>query len=64
MTVGELKKKLIGIDDNIKVGGAGHFGELLDCYFAEVRPVYNSMMDDIEEVIFCISILDAGDEPN
>jgi hypothetical protein len=64
MTVGEIKQKLIGIDDNMKVGGAGHFGELLECYFAEVRPVHKSRMDDSEEIIFCISIVNAGDEPN
>jgi hypothetical protein len=30
MTVGELKKKLVGIDDNKRIGGSDWFGEILE----------------------------------
>ena len=52
------------LDDNMKVGGSGHFGEFLECWDTEVRTVTKSRMNDEKEVIFSISIEDAGDEPD
>lgn len=52
------------LDDNIKIGGSGHFGEFLDCWDAEVRTVSKGRFSDEKEVIFSISIEDAGDEPD
>jgi hypothetical protein len=64
MNIKELKEKIKNLDDDMKVGGTGHFGELLECYYAEVRPVYKEYGGNEEEIIFCLSIVDAGDEPN
>ena len=30
MTVGELKEELNYFDDELEIGGSGHFGEILD----------------------------------
>jgi len=62
MTIKELKEKIMFLDDNMKVGGSGHFGEFLECWDAEVRTVSKGMFSDDKEVIFSISIEDAGDE--
>lgn len=64
MTIKELKEKIAFLDDDMKVGGSGHFGEFLECWDAEVRTVTKSMMDSEKEVIFSISIEDAGDAPD
>ena len=32
MTVKELKQKLNGFEDELIIGGSGHFGEILDIY--------------------------------
>jgi hypothetical protein len=64
MTIKELKEKIMFLDDNMKIGGSGHFGEFLECYDAKVINVFKSIMDDEKEVIFAISIEDAGDEPD
>lgn len=64
MTIKELKEKIMFLDENMKVGGSGHFGEFLGCLDAEVRTVTKSRMNDEKEVIFSISIEDAGDEPD
>ena len=63
MTIKELKEKIMFLDDNMKVGGSGHFGEFLECWYAEVRTVTKSRMNDEKEVIFSISIEDAGENP-
>jgi hypothetical protein len=64
MNIKELKEKIKNLDDDMKVGGAGHFGEFLECDNASIREVHQSMFDSSKEVIFCISIEDAGDEPD
>jgi hypothetical protein len=64
MTIKELKEKIIFLDDHMKVGGSGHFGEFLECWDAEVRTVTKSQMSDEQEVVFSISIQDAGEEPD
>ncbi len=56
MTIKELKEKIAFLDDDMKVGSSGHFGEFLECWDAEVRTVTKSMMDSEKEVIFSISI--------
>ena len=64
MTIKELKEKIMFLDDNMKVGGSGHFGEFLECLDAEVRTVSKSRFSDEKKVIFSISIEDAGDKPD
>lgn len=64
MTIKELKEKIMFLDDDMKVGGLGYFGEFLECLDAEVRTVTKSKIDNDKEVIFSISIEGAGDEPN
>ena len=64
MNIKELKEKIMFLDDDMKVGGSGYFGEFLECWDAEVRTVTKSRMNDEKEVIFSISIEDAGDEPD
>jgi len=64
MTIIELKEKIMFLDDNMKVGGSGHFGEFLECWDADVITVTKSLMDNEKEVIFSISIENAGDEPD
>jgi hypothetical protein len=64
MTVKELKEKLMFLDDNMKIGGSGHFGEFLECWDAGVITVTKGRFSDEKEVIFSISIEDAGDEPD
>ena len=64
MTIKELKEKILFLPDNMKVGGSGHFGEFLECWDAEVITVSNSIHSAEKEVIFSISIEDAGDEPD
>jgi hypothetical protein len=64
MTIRELKEKIMFLDDDMRVGGSGHFGEFLQCWDVEVRTVTKSRIDKKDEVIFCISIEDAGDEPD
>ena len=64
MTIKELKEKIALLDDDMKVGGSGHFGEFLECWGVGVTTVTKSRMNKEKEVIFSISIEDAGDEPD
>lgn len=64
MTVKELKEKIMFLDDDMKVGGFGHFGEFLDCWGAGVTTVTKGRFSTEKEKIFSISIEDAGDEPD
>ena len=64
MTIKELKEKIMFLDDTMEVGGSGHFGEFLECWDAAVRTVSKRRFSDEKEVIFSISIEDAGDEPD
>lgn len=63
MTIKELKEKIMFLDDDMKVGGSGHFGEYLECWDAEATTVTKSRTDGEKEVIFSITIEDAGEEP-
>jgi len=63
MTIKELKEKIALLDDDMKVGGSGHFGEFLECWDTGVTTT-KSRRDHEKEVIFSISIEDAGDEPD
>lgn len=64
MTIKDLKDKIMFLDDDMKVGGVGYCGEFLECLDTEVTTVTKSRMDNEKEVIFSISIEDAGDEPD
>lgn len=64
MTIKELKEKIANLDDNMKVGGSGHFGEFLEFWSAGVTTVTKSRRNKETEVIFSISIEHAGDEPD
>jgi len=41
MTIKELKEKIALLDDDMKVGGSGHFGEFLECWDTGVTTVLN-----------------------
>jgi hypothetical protein len=58
MKVGELKKILADMDDNMEVGGSGHFGECLEVY--SVHLSYSNHRDKFVE----IEMESAGDEPD
>jgi hypothetical protein len=64
MTIKKLKELIANLDDNMKVGGSGHFGEFLECWSAGVMTVTKSRRDKEKEEIFSISIEHAGDEPD
>ncbi len=63
MTIKELKEIISDLDDNMKLGGSGHFGEYLDCYGVFVREVSDKRFGENREKILCIEIESAGDEP-
>jgi hypothetical protein len=64
MTIKELKERIKDLDDNMKVGDAGHFGEFLECWGTHVRKVYKKKFSKEEELVFCIGIQNAGEEPD
>lgn len=64
MTIKELKEKIMFLDDDMKVGCSGHYGEFLDCLYADVKTVSKDKFSDDTEVIFCIYNEDAGIEPD
>lgn len=64
MTVKDLKEKIMFLDDAMRIGGAGHFGEFLECWDIEVRTVTKGIATSETETILCVSIEDAGDEPD
>lgn len=55
-TIKDLKEKIAFIDDNMRIGGSGHFGEFLECVDIEVRTVTKSMFNPDTETILCITI--------
>lgn len=63
MTVKELKEKIWYLDDNIKVGACGYFGEYLECFNAELETVFKDSNSNEKEVIFSITIESKGNEP-
>lgn len=62
MTITELKEKIKYLDDDMKVGGLGHFGEFLECWDARVRVA--SIKGKKIEDFFSISIENAGPDPD
>jgi hypothetical protein len=67
MTVGELKKIIQDLDDNMKIGGAGHFGEYLECLDVKVREVSAKKgwkITDERVKILSFTIEDPGEEPD
>ena len=63
MIVKDLKDRIQFLDDNMVIGGSGHFGEFLDVYDIEVRTITKGRFSDDKETILCISMESAGDEP-
>ena len=61
ITIKDLKKIIENLPDEMKVGGSGHFGELLECYSINPTKVTINYM---KEEILCIVIENAGEEPN
>lgn len=55
MKVKELIEKLKGLDEEMEVGGSGHFGELLEIYGVCKYDVYDYVTLDMES---------AGDDPD
>lgn len=65
MNIKDLKQKIMNLDDNMIVGGSGHFGEFLECFDASLTTVSMSKSDyNQKQIIFCISIESAGEEPD
>jgi hypothetical protein len=64
MTIKELKEKIMFLNDDMEVGGSGHFGEFLECWEAKVRTVNRSIRNHEKKEIFFISIENYGDEPD
>ena len=64
MTIKELKEIIKELPDDMKVGGSGHFGEYLECWDIATTIVSKGRFGDIKEQILCVSIEDAGDEPD
>ncbi len=64
MTIKELKDIIKELPDDMKVGGSGHFGEYLECWDITITTVSKGRFGDIKEQILCVSIEDAGDEPD
>lgn len=59
MTVKELKKIIEKLPDTMRVGGIGHFGEIL-----EITSIIKHNMLFDKETILWIQIEDAGEEPD
>ena len=57
-------EKIKFLDDDMKIGCSGHFGEFLECWGAGVTTVTKSRFSSEKEVIFSIEIESAGDEPD
>jgi len=71
VTIKELKNKIKHLDENMLVGGAGWFGEFLECEFAEVKTLSKKEFalspkekDEDKITIFCIDLEYAGEEPD
>lgn len=68
MTVGELKKIINNLDDNMRIGGSGHFGEYLECLHVNVEEVYLSKSEwkkkSQKEKILSFLIENPGEEPD
>ncbi len=64
MTIKELKEKIKELPDDMKIGASGHFGEYLECWDITTTIVTKGRFGDGKEEILCISIEDAGDEPD
>lgn len=67
MTIKELKEKIAHLDDDMKVGGIGHYGEYLDCLNVGVMEALTTKFpwwNAEKELIFHISLESAGEEPN
>ena len=54
MTVAELKQKLNEFDEDLEIGGWGHFGEYLEIY----------SVHKADEGFVVLSIESAGEEPD
>lgn len=64
MNIGELKKIIKDLPDNMLIGGSGHYGEFLKCYTPNVKKVSENWKSNKEIEIFCISLEDSGHEPD
>ena len=64
MTIKELKEKIIELPDDMEIGGYGHFGEYLECWDITTTTVTKGRFGNDKKEILCISIEDAGDEPD
>lgn len=64
MTVLDLKKIIANLPDDMQVGDSGHFGEKLECYYAQVMDVRTSLSDNTLLKMLCINIESPGDEPD
>ena len=65
MKVKELIEKLKSFDENLEVGGSGHFGELLEIYDVDLSTMnyLDSNRNPLPKFV-AISMEGAGDEPD
>ena len=64
MNVGELKKIIENLPDDMPVGSSGHFGEFLECYSARQTNVSLSRRSSIVISILAIDMEDKGPDPD
>lgn len=68
MTIKDLRQIIEGLPDDLEVGGAGHFGEMLKCLDIYIREVIININDNPRiwqsKSILCITLEDAGEEPD
>ena len=64
MNIKELKEIIKELPDDMEIGGSGHFGEFLECWDVVKTTVSKSRLSGDKKEILCISIEDAGEEPD
>ena len=68
-TIGELRKIIEELPDDMEVAGRGHFGEKLECEYIEAGVVSVEVQDDAGPVgtefprVLVINMEPAGEEP-
>lgn len=65
LSVGELRRSLDGLSDDLPIVGLGHFGEMLECGCLGMgtfnSSMYELLIGDTQALI--LEIEDAGEEP-
>lgn len=56
MTVGDIKKIVADLPDDMEVGGSGQYNEFLDCLDISVTSVTNGRLGNTNKNILCVEI--------